>query len=1093
MRMIKHTICIVVSILLCLDMLAQSDLSSLNSQSRESARELDDIPELRNKLDDMFKSLDKRKIPTGLLLDYAVELTDITAYDGVIRDDNFMNAKTFEYILRTIRSSAVSAKPFQEVSFITSSMNLSRTDSSIPVSIAAFRYNQIAPNALSDSLITYIDSEQIVKDRFGSLDDTFTASDDKSIVEEDEKSKIDSQTARHNPGSPESFVKKWINPYTERIVFAASPCENIVRTPYVNYSFSSNWVFSNLDILSIEFDAGIGQGYQPINLSGDSFFVYYGGQGGLFETKTKVTLSDGTVLQSHSAIYVLVYDPTPVPTMAIDETLYFESRVTAQNHTPKATVSIKYSRTNLLNVLENPLIVAEGFDPFSHILSSPSGSTSIDDLSNSYLRNIYDIVYIDWNDSCAPIELNADILIQVIQWVNNHKSSGNSNVVLGYSMGGLVARYALCKMEEEGISHDTSAYISYDSPHLGAHVPLGYMYLARDVFNTTHLDAYLNELPDIFGVAVYAYFVYSLLTDKDLRNNYKEITALANAPSVQQMLYYYVNREGVLDNHVHQEWQRTLASMGFPSGTASLPLNRIAISNGGSVVPSPQYYFSLNANLQANEGVVALANLIGTALSFSFKNLLMLILPHRVTYEFQAGVSPCVFTNQEIYSAKITVKKRFLWIFNVETVPFEKHVYNPLEEYPIEMATSSYYDLPMSTSSTPTYWEVEEKNDSSCVDYRYKISAYTRFGFIPTASSLCYGSAFAPNPSQYHADFQDKPLDKLKQTPFHTYYVDAQSTRHISDINQAYYWMKKAIDFKIIGPNTIVTGDSLSVSPSYYYGGQWSTSNSEVATVDIDGKVSVYRRGTVKVSYSGVDPGGHPFFFTRTFLAGGMPKFKLTSYGVPYTVPNPPYREFWITANYVGDSGVGLTPTKYLWADNETDGLSMPINGPAPSINWVEERGFTHSVKVPLQETRYVLFKAYFGDIVSPIAVIRCDNPKHFDENVYVLINGELVPVPIHHFETIEDDSMSSSFENLERERTGYTYRFEEQEIEFSSRPDNTTILSAFMQNESFVRKVKELKPWGEKFFVAIPFQVTDNTTGEVFDAYYKLYYRENE
>ncbi|MDX2565248.1 hypothetical protein PV371_37220 [Streptomyces sp. TX20-6-3] len=38
----------------------------------------------------------------------------------------------------------------------------------------------------------------------------------------------------------------------------------------------------------------------------------------------------------------------------------------------------------------------------------------------------------------------------------------------GFSMGGLVTRYALAKLETDGIEHQAQLYYSWDSPHTGA-------------------------------------------------------------------------------------------------------------------------------------------------------------------------------------------------------------------------------------------------------------------------------------------------------------------------------------------------------------------------------------------------------------------------------------------------------------------------------------------------------------------------------------------------------------------------------------------------------------------------------------------------
>ena len=89
------------------------------------------------------------------------------------------------------------------------------------------------------------------------------------------------------------------------------------------------------------------------------------------------------------------------------------------------------------------------------------------------------LFYVDWDYSEEYIQANANTLIKVIQWVNAQKDNQENiatNVILGQSMGGVIARYALRKMEDAGMEHQVSLYISHDSPHLGANVPLGALY-----------------------------------------------------------------------------------------------------------------------------------------------------------------------------------------------------------------------------------------------------------------------------------------------------------------------------------------------------------------------------------------------------------------------------------------------------------------------------------------------------------------------------------------------------------------------------------------------------------------------------------------
>jgi|GEM_PF-3041197 len=46
-------------------------------------------------------------------------------------------------------------------------------------------------------------------------------------------------------------------------------------------------------------------------------------------------------------------------------------------------------------------------------------------------------------------------------------------IVVGVSMGGLVSRHALARMESEGADHDVDLFVSFDSPQEGAYLPIG--------------------------------------------------------------------------------------------------------------------------------------------------------------------------------------------------------------------------------------------------------------------------------------------------------------------------------------------------------------------------------------------------------------------------------------------------------------------------------------------------------------------------------------------------------------------------------------------------------------------------------------------
>jgi hypothetical protein len=112
----------------------------------------------------------------------------------------------------------------------------------------------------------------------------------------------------------------------------------------------------------------------------------------------------------------------------------------------------------------------------------------------------YDLVFVNYN-TLRSIEDNANMLRRVIEWINADKAVINStekNVVVGVSMGGLVARYCLANMTKNvGYnSADTKLLITHDSPHQGSNVPLSLQYFLYDLGYTKILGNRIKDSKD---------------------------------------------------------------------------------------------------------------------------------------------------------------------------------------------------------------------------------------------------------------------------------------------------------------------------------------------------------------------------------------------------------------------------------------------------------------------------------------------------------------------------------------------------------------------------------------------------------------------
>jgi len=139
---------------------------------------------------------------------------------------------------------------------------------------------------------------------------------------------------------------------------------------------------------------------------------------------------------------------------------------------PGGTAWVYYGERN--QGIVRPVLMADGFN---------SGPSSLDDLwagleSSAYpligelRRRGRDVVLIGFDERSASILENAQTATAAIHRAVAERLGSTRLAVGGFSMGGLVTRYALARMEMQRIDHQVGVYFSYDSPHNGAHIPL---------------------------------------------------------------------------------------------------------------------------------------------------------------------------------------------------------------------------------------------------------------------------------------------------------------------------------------------------------------------------------------------------------------------------------------------------------------------------------------------------------------------------------------------------------------------------------------------------------------------------------------------
>lgn len=228
-------------------------------------------------------------------------------------------------------------------------------------------------------------------------------------------------------------------------------------------------------------------------------------------------------------------------------------------------------------ILNKPIIVLDGFDP--------GNSRSIDDIYAGLSfggQNFADVLRSEGFDIVilnAPvytsegkeidggadyIQRNAMVLIALIAQLNTDKVGEEELVVLGPSMGGLVARYGLAYMENNSLDPETRLFISFDAPHRGANIPISLQYL---------INYFAEEVGDATAQQV--------------------VNQLLRSPAAKEMLVDHLDGHLLAGSTYEQdptkllpegapgfrnEFQTELDNLGFPSNTRN-----VTITNGSGI------------------------------------------------------------------------------------------------------------------------------------------------------------------------------------------------------------------------------------------------------------------------------------------------------------------------------------------------------------------------------------------------------------------------------------------------------------------------------------------------------------------------------
>jgi pimeloyl-ACP methyl ester carboxylesterase len=288
----------------------------------------------------------------------------------------------------------------------------------------------------------------------------------------------------------------------------ASPIVSKTKGLQANFRISQDLITNTTSesIQSIKVNFNNGLGFQTVNLNQD-ITVNYTSEGEK-QIDFEIKFSNGEI--THNSAYIVVqrssadYNAAMAPgdegpITSINATIPYQGFGETSGHIGTGEYKIYYD--NVDGVLDKPIFFVDGFDPgdgrtIEGMYDLLNYGNPVQNLADVVRDEGFDIVvlnfptYVSSSDGTTVIDGGADfiqrnafILAELITTINGLKVGTEENVVIGPSMGGLISRYALRYMEQNALDHDTRLYLSFDSPHLGANVPIGVQYLFNYMVN----------------------------------------------------------------------------------------------------------------------------------------------------------------------------------------------------------------------------------------------------------------------------------------------------------------------------------------------------------------------------------------------------------------------------------------------------------------------------------------------------------------------------------------------------------------------------------------------------------------------------------
>lgn len=591
-------------------------------------------------------------------------------------------------------------------------------------------------------------------------------------------------------------------------------------------------------------------------------------------------------------------------------------------------------------IFDKPIYVIDGFDPTDsrnttavyNLLTYVDGGGVTQNLGDR-IRNEegFDIVIVNFptytntlgniiDGGADYIERNALSVVTVIETLNAQKVGTEQNIIIGPSMGGLISRYALRFMEQNSISHQTRLWISFDSPHYGANVPIGLQHL----FN---------------------YFAYGYGDSNGVK---PLINSMLRSPAAKQMLIDHFQAhiaagagQPLGDDPIvpssglpltptgypgfRNNFQNRMNTMGFPQTTRN-----VSMINGSGLLAK----FKDKSNNDINPGF----DFIGTASSqanIDTGDVFAFINTRALTF---CEYMPNANVQETIVDVDIQAQI-FFWVTQDSFLATAKQ---SAGSNGVDSSPGGLFDMSGLADSLPP-------GDPVLTNFLGAMKA-DKFSFIPAVSGMglnIAGNITANQPNYYfniNLGAKDLPWDGTttttsNTTPFKNWYLPPTNENHvtITQENADFAWceiVKPDVDFENIGSDTFTAcqGTNASFTFSNNIHGcnsiTYTTTGQPAGSIISFSPSTITADGNVTMNLSNITPGT----YTITVTPVGFPTKAKT---VTVTI-NPTNPSLAGTTQYKINDGTFTTGSTVTVAQGTNLELQIPSNLYIGTIEWFD-------------------------------------------------------------------------------------------------------------------------------------------------------------